>query len=232
MAGKAKKATKRTTKKKVVKKTTKKKTTKKKTVKKATKKKVAKKTAKKTTKKAPAKKVAKKTTKKKVVKKAVKKPTKKVAKKKTAKKTVKKTPVKKAVTKAVKKPVEKPPQKNPLTRADLNRYKKLLLSLREKISHQVAFLAKSGLKPMPITDNNTDSFNREQDLSMAGNEQDILNEINAALVRIKNKTFGMCEETGAPINRERLQAIPYARLSVKAQSKTEHSRRALVMSML
>jgi RNA polymerase-binding transcription factor DksA len=248
MAAKPKKTTK-----KVAKKTTKKKATKKAAPKKATKKKTAKKPIKKAAKKASkkktttkktakktTKKVAKKTTKKKATKKATpKKATKKKIAKNPIKKAVAKKPIKKAAKKVVTKVVAevkapKPPpkKKNPLTRADMNRFKKLLFSLREKISHQVAFLANSGLKPMPITDESTDSFDREQDLNLAGNEQHILNEIEEAIVRIGNKTFGMCEETGNPINRERLAAVPYARLSVKAQSANEDSRRSRVMAML
>lgn len=46
--------------------------------------------------------------------------------------------------------------------------------------------------------------------------RNLLNEINHALKRIKNGTFGICQLTGDPIEDKRLLAVPYARISIKA----------------
>ena len=49
-------------------------------------------------------------------------------------------------------------------------------------------------------------------------EQDVLFEIDEAIRRIENGTYGICEMTDEPINIERLEALPYVRHSIKAQS--------------
>jgi RNA polymerase-binding transcription factor DksA len=51
-------------------------------------------------------------------------------------------------------------------------------------------------------------------LALAGNETQILDEINAALERIETGTFGRCESCRKPIAKDRLQALPYARFCI------------------
>ncbi|MEM1222012.1 MAG: TraR/DksA C4-type zinc finger protein [Verrucomicrobiota bacterium] len=74
----------------------------------------------------------------------------------------------------------------------------------------------------------TDTFDRDFALSLVSNEQDALNEIEEAINRIKNGTYGVCEVTGKPINKERLIAVPFARFSVEGQSEYEKNRRRKV----
>jgi RNA polymerase-binding transcription factor DksA len=52
-------------------------------------------------------------------------------------------------------------------------------------------------------------------------EQDAVGEIDAALLRIRNGRFGVCELTGKLIPRERLEAIPWTRYTVEAQAELE-----------
>jgi RNA polymerase-binding transcription factor DksA len=59
---------------------------------------------------------------------------------------------------------------------------------------------------------------------MMGSEQEVLFEIDAALRRIEKGTYGICELTNQPINIERLQALPYVRFTVRAQSELEKGR--------
>ena len=56
-------------------------------------------------------------------------------------------------------------------------------------------------------------------------EQDVLFEIDEAIRRIENGTYGICEMTDEPINIERLEALPYVRHSIKAQSELEKGHR-------
>jgi len=58
---------------------------------------------------------------------------------------------------------------------------------------------------------------QEETMSLARRDKlnSELNEIEGALQRIKNNTFGVCEETGTPIEERRLKAIPWARLSLE-----------------
>jgi RNA polymerase-binding transcription factor DksA len=62
------------------------------------------------------------------------------------------------------------------------------------------------------------------ELNMMGSEQEVLFEIDAALRRIEKGTFGICELTGQPIDIERLNALPYVRYTVRAQSELEKGR--------
>ncbi|MGA0369861.1 MAG: TraR/DksA family transcriptional regulator, partial [Kiritimatiellia bacterium] len=73
-------------------------------------------------------------------------------------------------------------------------------------------------------DHGTDNFDREFALSLASTEQDVLYEVDEALMRIYEGEYGVCEMTGVQIERARLEVIPYTRYSVQAQSKMEQSR--------
>ena len=54
---------------------------------------------------------------------------------------------------------------------------------------------------------------------MAERQQKFIANLKAALVRIENKTYGICRETGKLIPKERLRAVPHATLSIEAKQK-------------
>jgi RNA polymerase-binding transcription factor DksA len=58
------------------------------------------------------------------------------------------------------------------------------------------------------------TFLRERDLSIEDHEEQLLNEIDAALKRLDDGTYGTCEVDGTPIDFERLQALPWARTHI------------------
>ena len=72
-----------------------------------------------------------------------------------------------------------------------------------------------------IIDTAQDEFDREFVLSLAANEQQILNKIDVALHKIEDGTYGICEKYGTPIPKKRLLAMPYAVMSMKAQEEQE-----------
>lgn len=176
----------------------------------------------------------------------------KTVKKELVKKTVKKTPVKKAAVKkspakakpvakkavvkpAAPAPVHKPaapahavPAGRKLTPKEVREFKDILLSLRERVSGEYSTLSRDNLeanqRDPSLSDQGTDTFDREMELNMMGGEQEVLFEIDAALRRIEKGTYGICELTGQPINIERLQALPYVRYTVRAQSELEKGR--------
>lgn len=220
---------KKTTKKKVAKKAVTKKVTKKKVAKKVTKKKVAKKTTKKVTKKKTA---TKKVTKKKVTKKKVAKKTttKKTTKKKVAKKTAKKVASKKAVNDAPPKPAK--PIKTHLSKAQLKEYKDLLLARRTDIVGDMASMTKEVLKtgssqlshmPIHMADVGTDNYEQELTLGFVEADRKILTQINEALVRIEEKTYGVCEDTGKKIRKARLNAKPWAKYCIETAREMERN---------
>jgi RNA polymerase-binding transcription factor DksA len=75
-----------------------------------------------------------------------------------------------------------------------------------------------------LSDQGTDTFDREMELNMMGSEQEVLFEIDAALRRIEKGTYGICELTEELIPKARLLALPYVRYTVQAQSELERGR--------
>ena len=60
---------------------------------------------------------------------------------------------------------------------------------------------------------------REETLRLAQRQLKFIKSLQAALVRIENKTYGVCRETGKLIPAERLRAVPHATLSIEAKRK-------------
>jgi len=121
---------------------------------------------------------------------------------------------------------------------ELEFFRKLLMTLRSKISGDIQHLEKDGLNTsqrdasgdlsgysLHMADMATDNFDREITLGLASSEQNLLNLIDTALHKIDDGTFGLCESTYKPISKKRLMAMPYARLSIEAQSEEEKDRR-------
>ncbi len=75
--------------------------------------------------------------------------------------------------------------------------------------------------PMHLADLGTDSFEQDISLGLMENEADEIKEIEEALERIKDGSFGLCESCKKKVPKERLRAIPYARLCVNCKKKEE-----------
>lgn len=67
----------------------------------------------------------------------------------------------------------------------------------------------------------TDNYDREFSMGLASNERELLYELNDAMKKIEEGTFGVCEDCKGFIAKGRLKAVPYARLCVKCQEKRE-----------
>ena len=64
------------------------------------------------------------------------------------------------------------------------------------------------------------SFQQREEVDrLAKRQSDFIRNLEAALVRIQNKTYGICRETGKLIPKERLRAVPHATLSIEAKTK-------------
>jgi DnaK suppressor protein len=123
------------------------------------------------------------------------------------------------------------------TAKEIKEYKQLLLNLRDRVVDEINFLAGDNLNrsqressgdlssySFHMADQGTDNFDREFALNLVSSEQDALYEIDEALRRIDNHTYGMCELSGEPIEKERLKVLPFARYSVRAQSEMERGK--------
>ena len=65
------------------------------------------------------------------------------------------------------------------------------------------------------------TFEREQELSIAANRLDLLNQIQRAIERVDAGTYGLCESCGKPIPKARLKAFPMATLDVACKQREE-----------
>ena len=121
------------------------------------------------------------------------------------------------------------------------RYYRLLLELRHHVlvqlgEHTEETLLKSSKDDsgdlsgygQHMADAGTDTFDRDFALSLVSGEQEALAEIEAAIKRVHDGTYGICESTQKPIAKERLLAVPFTRYSAEAKKEVErHSHRAI-----
>ena len=153
-----------------------------------------------------------------------------------------KAPVtKKKVAKAV---AEKPKDEGPtdaqiaaiktrLGAKELTEYKKILLEARAELIARVTGLEDEALRssggnlsnmPLHMADIGTDTFDQDLAIGMAETERELLREIDEALERIPTKTYGVCQLTGKPIPKARLDAKPWAKYTIEAARELEKLR--------
>jgi RNA polymerase-binding transcription factor DksA len=63
------------------------------------------------------------------------------------------------------------------------------------------------------------TLSKEEAGRLAQRQQKFIQHLQGALIRIENKTYGICRETGKLISKERLRAVPHATLSIDAKQK-------------
>lgn len=127
--------------------------------------------------------------------------------------------------------------KDTLTKRDLNHYREILEAEQARVSRSLkrrtkdietaaeeAGSASGRAHSNHMADQGSDESQYETMLQMAASEREYLREIEAALERIEDGTYGICELTGKPIGRARLEAIPTARFCIEAQEKLEARR--------
>lgn len=140
-------------------------------------------------------------------------------------------PAAKPVAKAAAEPVA--PVKGGLSKSELKDFKALLLIRKATLQGDVKTLEDEACKkgtdaagdlstlPQHLADLGTDSHEQDVSLGLMENETDELHEIQEAFERIKDGSFGLCESCKKKVPKERLKAIPYARLCVSCKKKEE-----------
>jgi RNA polymerase-binding protein DksA len=120
--------------------------------------------------------------------------------------------------------------KSGLTKRDLEHYRGLLMQKRAEILGDVASLetdarnnSGGNLSNMPLhmADIGTDNYEKEFTLGLVESDRKLLLELNEALMRIRNGTFGVCVATGKPIGKPRLDARPWARYCIEVARDME-----------
>ena len=123
--------------------------------------------------------------------------------------------------------------KSGLTAAEVEKFRELLIAKRNEILGNVTIIEdetfkkeRSELSSMPfhMADAGSDNFEQEFALDLMDSEKKLLVEINEALRRIEDGSFGICEGRGESIPKARLNAIPWARYCVVCAELKEKGR--------
>lgn len=120
--------------------------------------------------------------------------------------------------------------KCPFNAKELKEFKELLtekkLRIINEIQEQVAEATHEKVEYTgDMADMATELLDRELNLSLSESERGILVEIDEALERIDQKTYGICVDTGEVIAKARLKAIPEAKRTIAAQEKFDKSQK-------
>ena len=119
-------------------------------------------------------------------------------------------------------------KKGRLTAADIEHFKQMLLQKRSELLRNVNEFEDEALKksrldasgdlssvPIHMADIGTDNYEQEFALGLMDSERKLLREIDEALERIEQGIYGICEGTGKPVYKARLEASPWARYCVE-----------------
>ena len=119
------------------------------------------------------------------------------------------------------------PKKLRMPARERRAFRGVLVRMREKLTNHIEKLKGDSLKRedwVNSEEDGTDAYERQMALSLASSENDSVFEIDEALRRIDDATYGVCEECGCLIEKLRLQALPFVRLCVQCQSERERGR--------
>ena len=124
-----------------------------------------------------------------------------------------------------------------MTKPDFTVHRERLLALRARLQGDMTQMEDNALNkdhsrttsmPTDMAELGSGNFDQELTLSLLGSEKDALDQIEGALKRIEDGSFGQCEECGMKIPEARLEAIPYAALCVRCASQREEGHEAVV----
>ncbi len=130
----------------------------------------------------------------------------------------------------VQKPTKPKPIKTKLGKKELDHYKNLLMIKRAEIVGDLTTIEAEALRsndgdlsnmPIHMADIGSDTYEQDFMLGMAESERQRLREIDEALLRIQNRTYGVCQMTGKTIPTARLEAKPWAKYTIEAARKLE-----------
>jgi len=116
------------------------------------------------------------------------------------------------------------------TDEELDEFKSIILSkldkakkdydvLKSSISHEESNDTMDTSPTFKVLEEGAATLSKEEAGRLAQRQLKFIQHLQAALVRIENKTYGVCRETGILISKERLRAVPHATLSMDAKMK-------------
>ncbi|WP_345949578.1 MULTISPECIES: TraR/DksA C4-type zinc finger protein [unclassified Mucilaginibacter] len=122
------------------------------------------------------------------------------------------------------------PEKTRYSDAELQEFKELILDkiriAREELNALASSLSNPNLNGTDDTagtyktlEDGSATLEKEQINQLAARQKKFIEQLEAALVRIETKSYGICRETGKLIQKERLRAVPHTTLSMEAKLK-------------
>ncbi len=119
-------------------------------------------------------------------------------------------------------------EKTRYTDAELQEFKEIILNKLEKaredyeilkssITHEESNDTMDTSPTFKVLEEGATTLSKEEAGRLAQRQLKFIQHLQAALVRIENKTYGICRETGKLISKERLRAVPHATLSIDAK---------------
>lgn len=124
--------------------------------------------------------------------------------------------------------------KTHLAAKELKEYKEKLINLKEEVMNKIREISEDTLMKsqkdisgdmsgygLHIADVASDNYERDFSLGLVSDERKVLLEIEEALKRVENKSYGACLVCEKPIASVRLKALPYAKCCKKCQDKLE-----------
>lgn len=124
--------------------------------------------------------------------------------------------------------------KSPFNKRQLDQYREILLAKRRDLLGDIGSMEHEALKsqsgslsnlPQHMAEQGSETYEQSLSLDLAAADRGLLREIEAALDRITERTYGLCEHTGKPISKERLAELPWARYSIEAAREMERRAR-------
>ena len=115
-----------------------------------------------------------------------------------------------------------------LTRQQLDHFRELLVQRRSRLSSDLSLMQDEALKVTAqdnssdsVADTGTDNYEQDFTLGLIESEEALAREVDQALLRIEQNTFGVCESCQTPVPLARLEILPFARHCVECQQKRE-----------
>ena len=120
-----------------------------------------------------------------------------------------------------------------LTKEQSKQLRQLLITEREKLAAEIKSIARDAATSprdasgdlsaytVHMADMASDTYERELSMNIVSSEQELLYQIDDALKRLDDGSFGVCQTCNQPIAMSRLKAVPYASLCIECQRSKE-----------
>ena len=121
-------------------------------------------------------------------------------------------------------------EKTKYTAKELAQFEKLIVEKRDNAQKELDFIRESLLRSnlsgtdstqgaLKTLEDGADTMEKESLSQLAGRQQKFISNLENALIRIKNGTYGICKDSGKLIDKKRLMAVPHATQSIEAKLK-------------